>query len=228
MALARERLASHRAIEDAEVQSGKVKSAYQSADLNDAHAGEFVDIQKGLREFRVRRDALAARFEQESDLRMQRLRDSVNDPVPPAVPAELPPYATPAESPRPVERAVDPKWTLNGMAAEGCIEPWSQKQDDLDFEWPRLRGTRYRPEWADAMNLSGCQRVLFLRLLSMASAGTPERLTREAFAIIAAEARAPAPPIEDIPEPTRGTQPPDRPRCRFMGDWCGANTPPKN
>lgn len=220
LSLARERLATHRVKESSEALSGIVKPAHQPAEQSDANAGEFADVQDDLRDIRVKRDALIARFEREADERMRRLRDSANDPSPPAAPAVLPQPVFPAELPRPVEPAFVPQWTINALAAAGCLDPWAKPQEELDFDWARLRGTAYRPDWADSMSLSGCQRVLFLRLLSMASAGTPERLTRDTFAAIAAEARSPAPPADDVPEAVRGTQPPDRPRCRYMGDWC--------
>lgn len=225
---AREKRNSYQYRVNEEQRLGQYSSAYQTQDLSDAYKAEFAEIQEKLRGISAKRDELAAGFEREANERMRRLQDSVNDPVPPAVPPVLPPPATPAELPRPVQPVFVPQWTINALAAAGCLDPRAKSQEELDSDWSRLRGTAYRPDWAESMTLSGCQRVLFLRLLSMASAGTPERLTRDTFAVIATEARSPAPTAEDVPEAVRGTQPPDRPRCRFMGDWCGANSPPKN
>lgn len=185
-----------------------------------------LQVERGqLDEIRVRSGKLA------DDIRRQdaeRAREAVEQSVPsesrPGFPTvfvpALPPPAVVATLPRPVERAFSPEISLNSLASNGCADPYALEQEELDWSWSRLLGTRYRPEKADAMGLSGCQRVLFLRLMSMAAAGTPSRLTREDFAAVALEARMPPPQFEEIPEPRRGTQPPDRPRCRFMGDWC--------
>lgn len=134
--------------------------------------------------------------------------------VQPAIPA------VPARPATPAQAALSHEALLNTMAAKGCSDPWAFTQPELDANWSRLAGMKFDAEVLSLLNLQGCQRELFLRLMQMAADRMPERLTAEIFAQAAAVARAPSSTesfyLED--ESPRGGAP-VIPTCRYH-PWC--------
>lgn len=143
-------------------------------------------------------------------------------PVQPAIPS----------APVPVQPAPPPFdiWgALKRLARQGCWQPGTVTQSQLDELWPNIFGMVYYPDAGVQLGLTGCDAVLLTRVVRWAADYKPRRFELSVFEYEASTARGDVGAVE--PESPRGRgrdypMPGSEP-CLDGRATCGPVTPPK-
>lgn len=148
-------------------------------------------------------------------------------PVPGAAPVHpsVPPVSLPVQ---PAPPSFDIWGALKRLARQGCSQPGTVTQDQLDELWSRIFGMVNYPDAADQLGLTGCDAVLLNRVVRWAAEYKPGRFQLSVFEYEARAARGDVGTVE--PEsrqrPGRDYPMPGSEPCLEGRATCGPVTPP--
>lgn len=138
-----------------------------------------------------------------------------------AAPDKAPPATVPTSPPPTPSNSSIAQW--QAFAGLACIDPSAVTQGQLDRAWPNVNGMADAPSTADRLQMGGCTRILFIRLMTLAAQGRTARLTWEQLSELARLSRAEAnPPLLDYPR--RATPPAPGDPCAEHGSFNGIGT----
>lgn len=135
-------------------------------------------------------------------------------PAPPVVPV-LP--AAPVVAAPPIDRRQRAELALVDIANRACSGSGALSQEDFDTLWGRVHKAPVTADSRDRYGLRGCAWTIYGDLAGYSQRDDLGRISVDWLNKRVGEVQAPVTTTDEVPDSPR---PPDRPRCRWAGDWC--------
>ncbi len=132
----------------------------------------------------------------------------------PAVPA-IP--AVPIAGASPVDRRQNAELALIEISNRACSGSGALSQEDFDKLWARVHKAPITGNSRDQYGLRGCVWKIYGDLSGFSQMDELSHLSIDWLNKRVGEIQAPVTSTDQVPDSSR---PPDRPRCRWAGDWC--------